>query len=330
MKRTIVRIFIVLYTISFLSSSCQVGIKISDYQYLIENPKGGVKSVKINCYSAKDKFGVVVKDKPKEYEEIFNGYDLMDQDSIYANDYILSRDLYKYGIFMTFNERGNLTEKEGIDIDDEITEKKVVKWGDNRLPSEIMTYNNEGELINRISYLYDNNNNVVKHYNSESFTTFSRYENKRIKSDSTVFVQDGTTKVIKYNYIENKDKIICEQLMLDGDEYRRIGIFENDKKGNKLLQVLYTDGGDSVKTEYEYDKNKNLIKSVSGEEMKEYIFDKKGRILAKTETSGDALNSVMYFYDKEGYIIRKVEMYNSREIETLYSYQLDGLVILKN
>lgn len=336
MKIIVKKSFIILYVIIFLFSSCKKEIVYTDYQYLIENPKGDVKSVKISFYSADDKFGEIVKDYPDKYKDVFDdniNYRVMD---MYSPHYKFTDNSYVYSLLLRFNENGNLIEKEALARNGEIKEKKIIIWGDNKLPTDIRTYNKNGDLIKRVSFEYDKYNNVIKFFNSESHISYRKYKKNRLQSDSTVVLNDigspknGDISVLRYIYSKINGKTFRKTTKNTDNEDRLTSLFEYDKNDNLLFYEYYWDDGKPNWKKYAYNQRGNITLIENIYWKGEYIFNKNGRIIEEIETLGEDVQKTLFSYDEKGFLQKKVEFekYGLDEefysvAETLYSYELD-------
>ncbi|MEZ5105584.1 MAG: hypothetical protein R2757_13890 [Draconibacterium sp.] len=105
--------FVGLYIIVFLFFGCHQKIKYTDYQYLIENPNGKIKSLKISCFNAEDKFGEVIRDYPEEIDMFFENYNFTFNLNIY-NTNIYNSQKNEYLIFLNYDKKEGLLKRQDM------------------------------------------------------------------------------------------------------------------------------------------------------------------------------------------------------------------------
>lgn len=169
------------------------------------------------------------------------------------------------------------------------------------IKSSKLSYNNEGELISKVIYHYDRNNNKIKteKFNQDS-TLITKYDytfddnNLKTKSIKTDCIKNI---IITKEYVNSKEgKILRKKEIIDG-ELIKTSFYSYNKEGNTSTLSTYDKEG-VLKSEFSY----------------EYKYDSEGKIIEKRS----------YKSDKKHFKTQEY-LYNNKKQKThTYSYYISG------
>ncbi|MBR5131272.1 MAG: RHS repeat protein [Alistipes sp.] len=212
----------------------------------------------------------------------------------------------------TYNEHGKIAEEtlyNDYDLKNYIY-KLVRSYDDNGLLLGGTYYNNAGDVLEKYSFVYDDNGNRIKELYEDRTSVFE-YDDKGNRTTQAIYAIDG--KLVEYlqiNYTDNGDPI--EDLLYDGEGNlcERIVRKYNDA-GLQTEGVLYdADGNVLEEISTEYDENGNLIDMLVSrsagayQEHRLFTYDEKGReVECKATFAGNGSsgykfeNKYISFYD---------------------------------
>ena len=155
----------------------------------------------------------------------------------------------------------------------------------------------------------------------------AEYDEKHNIKRVTYYVDDTVANVIDVEY-DSDNRIVAmlytsEGQRIQSNEYK---YNENGKVSERIFIAGSTEQPKaSIKTEYIYNENNVLIKSVEGDKTTLYECNENGLRVKETVYSGDELyNYSVYEYDSNGNIKSRVT-YSSSNTETMrYTYEYDS------
>ena len=142
-------------------------------------------------------------------------------------------------------------------------------------------------------------------------------------------------KSYEWEYDENGNVVKVVESFGDGiDKATYTEEFECDENGN-VVRCIKTYGSDSIQVrEYEYDSNNNCTKSTTiwndgtkSEYNTSYIYDSKGNITEKVETSDYGTDTYTYIYGTDDRLIKATQTNSLDTVVMNYSYDAQGNVI---
>lgn len=264
------KVVILLGAILFICNGCTDNSKENDLKK--ENLKGKVKSIHTVWYRGVEKFGEISKDKHiSSFKKIFNdaGYIVEDKSFGYAED-PTRKNIYIY------DDKNRLIEQKRENFDQQFKSwwgesfRHVYKYDEkgNRIEEALYDIYNQKGIYSVEKYAYDNKGNMIEmnEYNSdgnlEKKIKYS-YDNKGNKIEENEYNQDGKPESRwRYKYDSFGNQIEASSFDFEKDKFNFTITRRFDKQGNEVESS--DDGYNSNKDnyEYEYDNNKNWIKSV--------------------------------------------------------------------
>lgn len=179
----------------------------------------------------------------------------------------------------------------------------------NRLESETKVFSTKDELLNKTTYKYDANNNLIEqcYYEKEStllWKSISTYKNN-LKTETSEYDKKGNLKTkIIYTYTDGK--------LTDESDYNSEGtlgfkiIYKYNKNGNVEKEILYNASG-ALETEKTYTYTaKNKIESIT-------TFDNytKNSIIHVFRYTNDALTEITTYDNNQNITNRIIIKYDT-------------------
>ena len=233
--------------------------------------EGRVRTVTEKAFSAKEKFGEVLKD----YETVIPRIYLYDIGFLYFfSDHLIRQN---------YDKKGQVISMDFYDTDGDLTYHVNVLYEDGRRVKDNL-YDSDGDLVAFVSYTYDihgkMNQQIVFHDEGKEFRSVSseydeqerlisntflaagsnfqsrfqhEYEKSTRRKSTIIHTKDGDETILTYSYYEND---FIKQV-----EYKygwSVGliefVYEFDKKGNWIKKIIYEDGDADtiVEREIEY------------------------------------------------------------------------------
>jgi hypothetical protein len=255
----------------------------------IKGLKGEVKSIRQTVYTAKEKFGEIVKDKPGAFHSDYSSYyelynedgNLLEENSYYQTGELVGKKKFNY------DENLRLIETLFYDPDGTLTVKWIHKYDDTDNNFKTFRYNEKGEAIGSSDNEYDNAGNLIL--------------SLRNNPDG-----EPTHKAV-YEYDENGLLIKESYLNLSGS-YSRTSIYKYNEEGKSKEEEKYdTDNNLTHRILITYDSKGNKIKEVSTayEKSSVTIFD------FNLDEKENWITGVYSLSDGRIWLVeRKIEYYN--------------------
>ncbi|MBR5779686.1 MAG: hypothetical protein IKY21_03570 [Clostridia bacterium] len=198
---------------------------------------------------------------------------------------------------------------------------KITKLGSNRDIQTVtqMSYDKDNNLLTkdiyysgaetpkiRIKYTYDENGWLVKELRADCSENGINYDEMLeyvydshgnvVEKRTTNYFGFATVKVVRY--------------VLKYDEKGRLIEKYNEEEPEYVTYYSYYDDGTLKKEESEgwlkeYDENGNIVKSDTGDEKDDYVYNADGKLLKHTCDDGKSVTVYEYTYDENGYLVKK-------------------------
>ena len=212
-----------------------------------------------------------------------------------------------------YNQNGDTLEVLYFD-EGQLDRKHIRKYNDAGALTEAANYNPEGELLDKMKYVYDaqGRNSEVWSFKDDQVP---EYKDKRTFDENgmlikeTRFLEAEIERNISFKYNDRKQQ--TEMLNYSGDgELRSKVSTRYDAKGNKTDLIVYEGGEIDSKSKFVYDNNNNLIE--------EWYHAGDGSLKSKKSYKYDAKNQMIEeaFFDDSEALIQKFE-YKLRDDGTI-------------
>ena len=272
--------------------------------------------------------GMVISEKKwkrngKPFEEIkYEGKDKVVQRTQYIDGKASIITKYAYN---SYNNNTTVTRRKP---DNKQIDKIVKSYNADKL-DEQKTFNNDNKGIDRVTYAYDKNGNLIGenlYLGTEAVQYKNVYEyDDNGKKTSDIRYNKDSEIVYKTLFEYDGDKISVRETTNGDGEVEYIEKFTYDDKGNVTVKSTYEKYDDSETTDkFRYDEKGNKISWVidkNGVEIMkaEYTYDDKSNLTLIQTYYGDKLSeteerSYTYEYDDKGnWIKKKVSINNKPE-----------------
>ena len=198
---------------------------------------------------------------------------------------------------------------------------KITKLGSNRDIQTVtqMSYDKDNNLLSKdiyysgaekpkisIKYTYDENGWLIKEFHTD------RSENSLNLEQTFEYVYDSHGNVVEKrttNYF-GFAAVDVVKYVLKYDEKGRLIEKYNEEEPEYVTYYSYYDDGTLKKEESggwlkEYDENGNIVKSDTGDEKDDYVYNADGKLLKHTCDDGKTVTVYEYTYDENGYLVKK-------------------------
>ncbi len=177
---------------------------------------------------------------------------------------------------------------------------------DNNLLTKDIYYSGAEKPKISIKYTYDSNGWLIKEVRTD------RSENGIAYDEVFEYVYDSHGNVIERRTINNFgfETVDVAKYVLKYDEKGRLIEKYNEEEPEYVTYYTYHDNGTLKKEEAqgwlkEYDENGNIIKSDTGDEKDDYVYNADGNLLKHTCDDGKSVTVYDYTYDENGFLVKK-------------------------
>lgn len=198
---------------------------------------------------------------------------------------------------------------------------KITKLGSNRDIQTVtqMSYDKDNNLLTKdiyysgaekpkisIEYTYDENGWLIKEFHTD------RSENSPNLEQTFEYVYDSHGNVVEKRTTNffGFEAVEVVRYVLKYDEKGRLIEKYNEEEPEYVTYYSYYDDG-TLKKEWsdgwlkEYDENGNIVKSDTGDEKDDYVYNADGKLLKHTCDDGKSVTVYEYTYDENGYLVKK-------------------------
>ena len=198
---------------------------------------------------------------------------------------------------------------------------KITKLGSNRDIQTVtqMSYDKDNNLLSKdiyysgaenpkisIKYTYDENGWLIKEFHTD------RSENSLNLEQTFEYVYDSHGNVVEKRTTNffGFEAVEVVKYVLKYDEKGRLIEKYNEEEPEYVTYYSYYDDG-TLKKEWsdgwlkEYDENGNIVKSDTGDEKDDYVYNADGKLLKHTCDDGKSVTVYEYTYDENGYLVKK-------------------------
>lgn len=198
---------------------------------------------------------------------------------------------------------------------------KITKLGSNRDIQTVtqMSYDKDNNLLSKdiyysgaekpkisIKYTYDENGWLIKEFHTD------RSENSLNLEQTFEYVYDSHGNVVEKRTTNffGFEAVEVVKYVLKYDEKGRLIEKYNEEEPEYVTYYSYYDDGTLKKEESggwlkEYDENGNIVKSDTGDEKDDYVYNADGKLLKHTCDDGKSVTVYEYTYDENGYLVKK-------------------------
>ncbi len=232
---------------------------------------------------------LVVRETESQYGRGNNGNALMDE---IKSEYDANGNLIKVTDFGSNRVIQSITQM-SYDEDNNLLTKDIYFSGAEKPKTSIKyTYDENGWLIKELRT--DRNSNGISF--NEIFEYFYDSHGNVVERRTTNYFGFEAVDVVRY--------------VLKYDENGRLIEKYNEEEPEYVTYYAYYDDGTLKKEESdswlkEYDENGNIIKSDSGDEKDDYVYNADGKLLKHTHNEGGEITVYEYTYDENGYLVKK-------------------------
>ena len=206
-----------------------------------------------------------------------------------------------------YDEKGNLIKVTDFGHNRDIQTVTQMSYDkDNNLLSKDIYYSGAEKPKISIKYTYDSNGWLIKELRTD------RSENGIEYDEMFEYVYDSHGNVIErrttnYFGFETVDVV---KYVLKYDEKGRLIEKYNEEEPEYATHYTYYEDGTLKKEESEgwlkeYDENGNIVKSDTGDEKDDYVYNQDGKLLKHTCDDGKTVTVYEYTYDENGYLVKK-------------------------
>ncbi|MBR5286891.1 MAG: hypothetical protein IKU30_08345, partial [Clostridia bacterium] len=202
---------------------------------------------------------------------------------------------------------------------------KITKLGSNRDIQTVtqMSYDKDNNLLTKdiyfsgaenpkiiIKYTYDENGWLIKEFHTDRIVNSLNSEQTFeyvYDSHGNVVEKRSTTNHFGFEAVEVVEVV---RYVLKYDENGRLIEKYNEEKPEYVTYYSYYDNGTLKKEESdgwlkEYDENGNIVKSDTGDEKDDYVYDADGKLLKHICDDGKSITVYEYTYDENGFLVKK-------------------------
>lgn len=177
---------------------------------------------------------------------------------------------------------------------------------DNNLLSKDIYYSGAEKPKISIKYTYDENGWLIKEFHTD------RSENSLNLEQTFEYVYDSHGNVVEKRTTNffGFEAVEVVKYVLKYDEKGRLTEKYNEEEPEYVTYYSYYDDGTLKKEESggwlkEYDENGNIVKSDTGDEKDDYVYNADGKLLKHTRDDGKSVTVYEYTYDENGYLVKK-------------------------
>lgn len=213
-----------------------------------------------------------------------------------------------------FDKNGNLIGEDRYDQGGTLISRMLYKYNHKNLLTVEESYDETGELQEKLVYDYDENGRILK--------KFVHYLDGTVDTITYKYIGDNLSRKVLFN--ENGEKETEEQFSFNGDkmikeekfDYGKLiekNEFKYDLNGNLIETIRFKDGKFS-KVVNEYDGKRNRTRTFTYNKKDKligkslYEFDEAGNRIVVQEEDRFRKNTVKMTYDENGNVTSQVEM----------------------
>lgn len=206
-----------------------------------------------------------------------------------------------------YDKNGNLIKVTDFGHDRDIQSVTQMSYDeDNNLLTKDIYYSGAEKPKISIKYTYDSNGWLIKELRTD------RNENGIAYDEVFEYVYDSNGNVIERRTINNFgfETVETVKYVLKYDESGRLIEKYNEEDPEYVTYYTYYEDGILKKEESEgwlkeYDANGNIVKSDTGDEKDDYVYNQDGKLSKHTSDDGKSVTVYEYTYDENGYLVKK-------------------------